>query len=484
MPMEERNKMTLQAFCEIEGTNELRKFDFLGKDGKEHSFYSLGSKCVIWASDRAHAQLAEGKAALDIGDVDKAKKCFNSIQYAECKKTGLPDFDEQGKSNWVPSLMVNASQQNMSSTQSFVRRNEMSYRTFCEDEGTTELNKIDFIDKKGKKHIFYSLGSKSVIWASDSAQHAIENKQYDDIIFAELKRINLPDFDNKGKSNWVPSFIIDEQIKKIALPFYINREKPLKDLCEKGTLYAHKINKLRSNSFSEIRNISLWFLRDYSDEEKNDLKRIIGDGTNILTTYEQLHAYTYCFGLMHEAKLRRAFKSIPKNMLNTEIEVIDYACGQGIATVCFANFIEENNYATIIKRIVLIDPSAIALSRASLLCRKVCPNALINTINLEFNDMRQGLIPSTNIRRFHLLSNILDMTNYSISHLADIIGKFKNREDIFICVSPWYHNQTKDRRQQEFMKIFNGKEIYHGEFNAGELDPDRTWTAYITVFKI
>lgn len=28
MPMEVRNKMTLQAFCEIEGTNELRKFDF------------------------------------------------------------------------------------------------------------------------------------------------------------------------------------------------------------------------------------------------------------------------------------------------------------------------------------------------------------------------------------------------------------------------------------------------------------------------
>lgn len=31
---------------------------------------------------------------------------LDEMQYAECKKPGLPDFDEKGESNWIPCLMV------------------------------------------------------------------------------------------------------------------------------------------------------------------------------------------------------------------------------------------------------------------------------------------------------------------------------------------------------------------------------------------
>lgn len=104
--MLQRNQMSLQTLCQKEGTTNLEKFDFVGKDGKNHLFFALGSKKVIWASDRAQAELQKGQAALAAGNVEAAKAAFNNIQFAECKKENLPDVDSQGRSNWVPSLMI------------------------------------------------------------------------------------------------------------------------------------------------------------------------------------------------------------------------------------------------------------------------------------------------------------------------------------------------------------------------------------------
>ena len=250
------------------------------------------------------------------------------------------------------------------------------------------------------------------------------------------------------------------------------------------------ISELSSITFSDIRQISVKFINKFSEEKKDELFEELNHGMMIPTTNEQLHAYMYCFGLMHEAKLQKAFSEIPKGLFEHEIEIIDYACGQGIATICFANFLEDNDFfvesnncATEIVKVTLIEPSAIALSRASLLCHKVCPKALIDTINSEFDELESSQVATTNIQRIHLLSNILDMTCYDINHLAKVIGKICRKGDIFICVDPWYHNKSLDGRQRKLMRLLNGKEIYHDAFNSGQLVPERTWTAYITVFK-
>ena len=255
--------------------------------------------------------------------------------------------------------------------------------------------------------------------------------------------------------------------------------------------YEWEIYKLRSHAFSDIRQISVKAINSFSDEEKDKLFEELNHGMIVPVTNEQLHAYMYCFGQMHEAKLRKAFSEIPENRFEPEIEIMDYACGQGIATLCFANFmenndffVETNNCATEIVKVTLIEPSAIALSRASLLCHKVCPKALIDTINSEFDELESSQVATTNIQRIHLLSNILDMTCYDINHLAKVIGKICKKEDIFICVDPWYHNKSLDGRQRKLMRLLNGKEIYLEAFNSGQLVPDKTWTAYITVFRI
>ena len=249
--------------------------------------------------------------------------------------------------------------------------------------------------------------------------------------------------------------------------------------------YAQEINDLHTHSFLDIRAISVRFIQGLSDEEKDELFEEINHGVSILSTNEQLHAYMYCFGLMHEAKLIRAFTEIPKSFFkHSGIEVVDYACGIGIATICFANFLEDNEHTTNIEKITLIEPSTIALTRTSLLCQTVCPDALVETIASDFDGLNSNQISSTNVPRVHLLSNILDMTCYDLNHLAGVIKKVKNKGDLFVCVDPWYHDSALDGRQRKLMRLLNGKEIYHDAFNAYQLQEDKTWTAYITIFRV
>ena len=291
----------------------------------------------------------------------------------------------------------------------------------------------------------------------------------------------------KNSNNLMVRYSLDEYDRLVGSPILVDYTY-YDNYLRKS--YEWQINKLPFHNFSDIRQISVKFINEFSDEKKDELFMDLNHGMTIPATNEQLHAYMYCFGLMHEAKLRKAFSEIPENLFEPDIEIIDYACGQGIATICLANFIEENFFfipdnddATEIKKITLIEPSTIALSRASLLCHTVCPDTLIETVDSEFDELESEQISTTNIQRIHLLSNILDMTCYDINHLAKVIGKISNKGDIFVCVDPWYHDNTLDGRQRKLMRLLDGKEIYHEAFNSGQLVPDKTWTAYITIFK-
>lgn len=257
------------------------------------------------------------------------------------------------------------------------------------------------------------------------------------------------------------------------------------DYYEEGTSYARQVNKLCSHSFSDIRDISVKFIQEFDDEEIDELFEEINHGMNVLSTNEHLHTYMYCFGLMHEAKLNKAFLEIPKRFFKpSEIEIVDYACGQGIASLCFANFLEDSGHETRIKKITLIEPSTVALSRAALICHKVCPEAIIETIASEFDDLEDDQISTAEVPRVHLLSNILDMTYYDLNHLARVINQVKKKGDLFVCVDPWYHDRKLDGRQRKLMRLSNGKEIYHDVFNAYQLQEDKSWTAYITIFRV
>lgn len=89
-----------------------------------------------------------------------------------------------------------------------LKRNEMSLQALCQTQGTTALEKFDFVGSKdGKRHQFFALGTLRVIWASENAQKALAEGRFKDVRYAECKKPGLPDVDAQGRSNWVPSLM-------------------------------------------------------------------------------------------------------------------------------------------------------------------------------------------------------------------------------------------------------------------------------------
>ncbi len=257
------------------------------------------------------------------------------------------------------------------------------------------------------------------------------------------------------------------------------------DYIESSTQYSRQIRHLNYDSFSDIQELSAKHCQRLEEDELNLLFDELDHGAHILTNMEQLYAYMYCYGKMHEAKLIKAFKQIPPSFFrsNDEIEVIDYACGQAIATICLKDYMNSKDYHSKINRIILIDPSAKALARASLHCQKVIPESDIITIKKDFDGLIPTDIPRTEQRRIHLLSNILDIDNYDIRHLANFLNRTCSQGDLFVCIDPWYHDTTRDGRQRKLMRLLNAEELYHDKFNRYQLVDDKTWTAIITIFK-
>ena len=67
--------------------------------------------------------------------------------------------------------------------------------------------------------------------------------------------------------------------------------------------------------------------------------------------------------------------------LPRQVNIIDWACGQGIATLFLLNYIRRKNEKCSINEVVLIEPSVIALERAQFLISLFDCNINIRCVN-------------------------------------------------------------------------------------------------------
>lgn len=196
------------------------------------------------------------------------------------------------------------------------------------------------------------------------------------------------------------------------------------------------------------------------DEIKQKPWSILGHGRDVLSSEEQLNAYIAAYGEMHIIKCRAALQNFPFDTL-TNFEVIDWGCGQGIASLVLIDMLKERNRFYGLRRITLVEPSEIALNRAErILQRFAQTNIEIRKINTKIPSDSQGCdfphFRATSNCTINLFSNILDLPFINLQWLANEVVKLGNIQHI-VCIGPKF---CRNSRIDDFCGYFKPNEYF------------------------
>lgn len=246
---------------------------------------------------------------------------------------------------------------------------------------------------------------------------------------------------------------------------------------ESKTTFAYIVEHMSDPSFEKVCNISHDFVQKLSFELVDELFDQLNRGIEILDSEPLLQMYFYSYGQMHAEKLIYAFKQLsPYIKSSKKIDIIDYGCGQGLATMCYHDFIKDHNLQQQVRTITLIEPSAFALSRAELLCSCFFPDASITAIQKDFDELLGDEIRiDVDYPTLHLFSNILDVESYDIVPLADKIKTSCQGDNEFVIVSPM-QNARRMGRLEDFVEFLGVNCYFRKYLDKQQLREDKDLT--------
>lgn len=185
----------------------------------------------------------------------------------------------------------------------------------------------------------------------------------------------------------------------------------------------------------------------------------LNHGKKVLSTEAECDKYIALYGGHHFYKLYAAFSSTKFNNYNNHnVEIIDWGCGQAIATCVLIDYFIEQGIKPKVKSITLVEPSSIALWRGYNFVRQMLQpnllnNSIIRTVNkgidyLEFSDFTTS---DSNIK-IHLFSNIIDVETFDLSKLYYLMTNRFQEYNRIICTSPY--QKVRNYRIDDFYSMF------------------------------
>lgn len=195
-----------------------------------------------------------------------------------------------------------------------------------------------------------------------------------------------------------------------------------------------------------------------SKEEQQKLKEELEHGASILTTKEQMKMYLACYGEIHREKLIRCYKNIPSKVWSEgHISIVDYGSGQGVAEIVFADYLKskwiEYNF---VKDIILIDPSRICLMQSVEYLSNIFGDSDIVAIQKNDKQIREDDLMLKSDTVIHILSNIIDLDSFQGNRILSLLNEDKKHNNIIICASPYYQEDTRGKRLDEFCGKLQG----------------------------
>jgi hypothetical protein len=254
------------------------------------------------------------------------------------------------------------------------------------------------------------------------------------------------------------------------------------NLLEQNTGYSIELDSV-ANNFNSIRQISV---NKHLQINDSDVFYSLQRGVSILSEEKQLFAYMHSFGKMHYQKLITAFEYLPKEFFKESTSIIDWGCGQALATMVYLEYLQSKEIDQTINQIKLIEPSEIAIKRGALHIKKFKKNVNTITINKDLDSIaHKDLSQNKSISNLHLFSNIIDIDFFSLHQLLEKIEINFKGVNYFVCVSP-YITDTKTNRIDNFVSHFNKFEttnIKEIDNQKGEWKGNGDWTRVVRIFK-
>ncbi len=180
--------------------------------------------------------------------------------------------------------------------------------------------------------------------------------------------------------------------------------------------------------------------RSKSYEVDENVREQLKNGRGIIEDINLLDQYLYSYGNMVNKQWDRILLNLgeiffQENDIRNTI-IIDYGCGQGLSILHFLyqlSVYDENS--DILKSIVLIEPSKLALKRATALVEYACPNISIQPINKKLEELdKQDLIFDSSKVTIHIFSQILDIldSSFNITEFFETITNTEGKHYILV----------------------------------------------------
>lgn len=214
------------------------------------------------------------------------------------------------------------------------------------------------------------------------------------------------------------------------------------------------IEQCGNTSKAAIKNAAFQALPDEACREPWKYTKRGGSDSNraIYSTELELDAYLAAYIDWHIGKLNMAFEMLDES-LPQRVNIIDWACGQGLGTLYLMEIAANSNPLCIVDEVVLIEPSEIALGRAEYLIKKTNPNVKVRAVNKMLDDVSPSDIRFENQAPvFQIFSNILDIDGIDLKHLTGILLSNSESSNALICASPNY--PSGNIRLERFFEYF------------------------------
>lgn len=221
--------------------------------------------------------------------------------------------------------------------------------------------------------------------------------------------------------------------------------------------------------------------RDEQGKEKDDR------GTRPLTEDEAAMCYLAAYARLHTGKIHLAVDEYRRSQpFPKRINIVDWGCGQGLATFVFLDYLENLGIHVDIENVLLVEPSRLALDYAELYLNKRFEGKVVSvrSVCAYFSGLEDGdLTMPGDAPVFHLFSSILDVEGIVMKDLTARFRLFGQRDNVVFVASPKYY--SGDIRIQTFVNYLNkATEIAHIEQSDKQANPKGNFTYNIWIGRL